>query len=140
MLMRKILGKVGSSFHIESAFWCDYGYNITIGENFYANHNTVILDCAEVIFGDHVFLGPNCGFYTAGHPMLVSTRRQGVEFAKPITVGDDVWFGGNVTVLPGVTIGNGAVIAAGSVVTRDIPAGMLAAGCPCRPIRPAGEA
>ena len=140
VLLRELLGAAGKDLSIRPGFWCDYGSNITVGDCFYANYNLVILDCAPVRFGSHVFVGPNCGFYTAGHPMLVPTRRQGVEFAKPITVGDDVWFGGNVTVLPGVTIGDGAVIAAGSVVTRDIPAGMLAAGCPCRPIRPAGEA
>mgnify|MGYP001624135973 FL=1 len=136
MLMRKILGKVGSSFHIESAFWCDYGYNITIGENFYANHNTVILDCAEVIFGDHVFLGPNCGFYTAGHPLDAERRNAGLEFARPITIGNDVWIGGNTVVLPGVSIGDGTVIGSGSVVTKNIPAGVVAVGNPCRILRP----
>ena len=89
-----------------------------------------------VTFGDNVMIGPNCGFYTASHPMDAERRRAGWEYAAPITVGSDVWFGGGVTVLPGVTIGDGAVIGAGSVVTRNIPPHVLAAGNPCRPVRP----
>ena len=106
-----------------------------MGENFFANYNCVILDCAPVTFGDNVFIAPNCGFYTAGHPLDYPTRNALLEFAKPITVGDNVWFGGNVVVLPGVTIGSGSVIGAGSVVSRDIPENVLAVGNPCRPIR-----
>ena len=87
-------------------------------------------------FGDDVFIAPNCGFYAAGHPLDAATRNSGLEFARPITVGDNVWIGGNVSVLPGVTIGSGAVIGAGSVVTHDIPAGMVAVGNPCRPLHP----
>ena len=98
-------------------------------------YNCVILDCAPVTFGDNVFIAPNCGFYTAGHPLDYPTRNALLEFAKPITVGDNVWFGGNVVVLPGVTIGSGSVIGAGSVVSRDIPENVLAVGNPCRPIR-----
>ena len=134
-IVRRLLGRTGEHFLIEPPFFCDYGYNIEIGENFYANANCVILDGAEVRFGDNVFIGPNCAFYTAGHPLDAGQRRLGLEFARPISVGSDVWFGGNVVVLPGVTIGDRCVIGAGSVVTRDIPAGCLAFGNPCRVIR-----
>ena len=137
-LLRQLLGSTNGRFLIEPSFWCDYGYNIHLGKNFYANHNCVILDCAKVTFGDHVMVGPNCGFYTACHP--IEQRREGVEFARPITVGNDVWFGGSCTVLPGVTIGDGCVIGAGSVVTRDIPANTVAAGNPCRVLRSISEA
>ncbi|KQR94718.1 maltose acetyltransferase [Chryseobacterium sp. Leaf180] len=134
-LIKKIIGDCGEDFVIEPNFWCDYGYNIFFGNQFYANHNLVILDCAEVRFGDHVFIGPNCNFYTAGHPLDAETRNLGLEFAKPILVGNNVWFGGNVTVLPGITIGNNAVIGAGSVVTKDIPAFAAAVGNPCQVIK-----
>ncbi len=134
-IMRRLLGKTGTSFLIEQPFHCDYGYNIEIGENFYMNVNCVILDCAKVTFGDNVFIAPNCGFYTAGHPLDSKRRNQGLEYAYPITVGNNVWIGGGVTVLPGVTIGDNCVIGAGSVVTKDIPPFSLAVGNPCRVIR-----
>lgn len=134
-LMGKLLGKTGRQFLIEQPFYCDYGYNIEIGENFYTNVNCVILDGAKVSFGDNVFIAPNCGFYTAGHPFDVEQRNNGLEYARPITVGNNVWIGANVSVLPGVTIGDNCVIGAGSVVTKDIPAGSLAVGNPCRVIR-----
>ncbi|MFE4711911.1 sugar O-acetyltransferase [Paenibacillus sp. NPDC056722] len=134
-VIKQLVGKAGKNFHIEQPFWCDYGYNIELGENFYANHNCVILDCAKVTFGDNVFIAPNCGFYTAGHPLDVEQRNQGLEYAYPITVGNNVWFGGNVVVLPGVTIGDNSVIGAGSVINRDIPSGVIAAGNPCKVIR-----
>lgn len=134
-LLRELLGTVKGSCTINPGFHCDYGSNITVGHNFYANYNCVILDCAPVTFGDNVFIAPNCGFYSAGHPLDAPTRNSGLEFAKPITVEDDVWIGGSVTVLPGVTIGKGSVIGAGSVVTHDIPAGVVAVGNPCRPIK-----
>ena len=113
-------------------FWCDYGYNIEAGERLYINHNCVILDCTKVSFGRDVFIGPNCGFYTAGHPIDAKQRNAGLEYGRSIKIGDDVWIGGNVCVLPGVTIGNNVVIAAGSVVNKDIPDGVVAAGNPCR--------
>lgn len=138
-LLRTLLGSVGERCTICPGFRCDYGGNIRLGEGFYANYNCVILDCAPVTFGDHVLVGPNCGFYTAGHPLDADARRAGLEFARPITVEDDVWIGGGVTVLPGVRIGKGSVIGAGSVVTHDIPPGMLALGNPCHPIRPVKE-
>lgn len=139
-LLRKIIAKAGKSPWVEQPFWCDYGYNIEIGDNFYANHNCVILDGAKVTFGDNVFIAPNCGFYTAGHPIDYEQRNQGLEYAYPITVGSNVWFGGNCIILPGVTIGDNCVIGAGSVVTRDIPAGSIAVGNPCHVLRKITEA
>ncbi len=134
--LRRILGSTGENFLIEPGFRCDYGFNIEIGENFFANYNLVILDCAPVRFGRNCFIGPQCGIYTAVHPLDAKERATGMEYAKPVTVGDDVWFGGSVTVLPGVSIGDGAVIGAGSVVTHNIPARVVAAGNPCRVLRP----
>lgn len=131
-VIKKILGETKTNIIIQSPFWCDYGYNIEVGENFYANHGLIILDAGQVKFGDNVFIGPNCGFYTASHPFNKDERRQGLEYANPISIGNDVWFGGNVTVLPGVTIGDNVIIGAGSVVTKDIPSNSLAYGNPCR--------
>ena len=119
-IIKKLLGKTKGAFCIVAPFWCDYGYNIEIGENFFANHNTIILDGGKVTFGDNVFIGPNCGFYAATHPIDKDVRKE-LEYSKPIKVGNDVWIGGGVTVLPGVTIGDNVVIGAGSVVTKDIP-------------------
>lgn len=134
-ILKQILGKTKEKFLIEPYFWCDYGYNIEIGENFYSNHNLVILDCAKVTFGDNVFVAPNCGFYTAGHPLDVKDRNKGLEYAKPITVGNNIWIGANVIILPGVTIGDNCTIGAGSVVTKDIPPNSLAFGNPCKVIK-----
>lgn len=120
---------------IISPFYCDYGYHIHIGKNFFANTNLVILDGADVSIGDNVFIAPNVGIYTAGHPLDIDRRNAGLEYAYPIRIGNNVWIGGNVVILPGVTIGDGAVIGAGSVVTRDIPPHTLAVGNPCRPLR-----
>ncbi|MCM1157999.1 MAG: sugar O-acetyltransferase [Clostridium sp.] len=139
-LIKRILNKTGETFWIEPSFWCDYGYNIEIGENFYSNHNLVILDGARVTFGDNCFIAPNCGFYTAGHALDVEQRNKGLEIALPITIGNNVWIGGNVVVLPGVTIGDDTVIGGGSVVTKDIPSGVIAAGNPCKVIREITEA
>ena len=140
-LLDRLLALRGENTWIEANFFCDYGYNIIMGDNFYSNHNLVILDCAEVVFGDNVMIGPNCGFYTAGHPLDYKTRNQGYEYAKPIKVGSNVWIGGNVCVMPGVTIGDNVVIAGGSVVCENIPSGVMAAGNPCKPIKqlPADE-
>ena len=134
-LMRTIVGKIGEEFNIESPFQCDYGYNIEIGENFSSNHNLIILDVGRVKIGDNVQVAPNVSIYTAGHPVHPETRNTGYEYGIDITIGDNVWIGGSVSILPGVTIGDNAVIGAGSVVTKDIPANVIAAGNPCRVIR-----
>ena len=134
-LIRKILGKAGNNLWIESPFQCDYGYNIEIGDNFYSNHNLIILDCAKVKIGDNVFVGPNVGIYTPCHPIDAKERMTFKEWAEPVTIGSDVWLGGNVVILPGVTIGNNVVIGAGSVVTKDIPSNCVAVGNPCKPIK-----
>lgn len=134
-LLKEILGKTKENFNIEQPFICDYGYNISIGENFYSNHNLTILDPAKVEFGDNVFVGPNCSFYTAEHPIDVETRNKGLEYAHPIKVGNNVWIGGSVTVISGVTIGNNTVIGAGSVVVKDIPDNCIAVGNPCKVIK-----
>ena len=134
-VIRKLFGKTGRHFLIEQPFYCDYGYNIEVGENFYANVNCVMLDGAKIIFGDNVFIAPGCSFYTAGHPLDVAQRNAGLEYAYPIMVGDNVWIGGNCILLPGVSIGENSVIGAGSVVTGNIPANVVAVGNPCRVIR-----
>lgn len=134
-VMRQIIPSLKEKFLIEPSFWCDYGYNVEMGENFYSNHNLVILDAAKVKFGDNVVVGPNCAFYTAGHPIDAKRRNQDLEYAYPITIGNNVWFGGNVVVLPGVTIGDNCVIGAGSVVTRNIPENSIAVGNPCTVLR-----
>ncbi|MDE6310821.1 MAG: sugar O-acetyltransferase [Muribaculaceae bacterium] len=134
-LLMELLGTAGSGLLIEQPFFCDYGYNVHAGRNFYANFHLTILDEAPVVFGDNVFIGPNCSFYTACHPIDPTERNKGLEFARPIKVGNNVWFGGSVTVLPGVTIGDNCVIGAGSVVTHDVPDNTVAAGNPCHVIR-----
>lgn len=138
-LLRRLLGKIGENCCVCAPFWCDYGRNIEAGENFFVNHDCVILDGGKVTFGDNVFIAPQCGFYTAGHPVDAGRRNAGLEYAWPITVGDNVWIGGGVKVMPGVTIGSNVVIGGGSVVTHDIPDGVVAAGTPCRVLRPISE-
>lgn len=134
-IIRQLIKTIGTGFVIEQPFYADYGYNIEIGKSFFANHNLIILDEAKVTIGDFVFFGPNCGLYTAGHPLDVTQRNAGLEYAYPITIGDNVWFGGDVKVMPGVSIGSNTVIGAGSIVTHDIPADVIAVGNPCRVLR-----
>lgn len=134
-LLEQILGSIKGSPVITAPFYCDYGFNISIGKNFYTNHNVTILDGAKVTFGDNVFIAPNCVFSTSGHAIDSEQRGRGLEIAWPITVGDNVWIGANVSVLPGVAIGSDTIIGAGSVVNRDIPSGVIAAGNPCKVIR-----
>lgn len=134
-IIQKLFGKISEDFCIYTPFWCDYGYNIEIGKHFFANHDCVILDGAKVVFGDNVWIGPHCGFYTAGHPIDYKRRNQGLEYAFPITIGNNVWIGGGVQVMPGVKIGNNVVIGSGSVVTRDIPDDVIAVGNPCKVLR-----
>lgn len=134
-ILKSLLGQYQDSFHIEAPFRCDYGYNIEIGHHFYSNYNLVILDCAKVKIGNHVFVGPNVGIYTAGHPLHHELRNQEYEHAHPISIGDNVWIGANVIINGEVRIGDNCVIGSGSVITRDIPANSLAFGNPCKVIR-----
>lgn len=134
-ILEKLFQKRIDTVLIEPNFYCDYGFNIHLGKNFYSNHNLVILDANKVEFGNNVFIGPNCGFYTSSHPLDYKTRNKGLEYAKPIKVGNNVWFGGNVCVLPGVTIGDNVVIGAGSVVNKDIPSNVVAVGNPCKVVK-----
>lgn len=139
-ILRRLLGAVGEDCWIEPTFRCDYGTNITVGDCFFANYDCVFLDVAPITIGSNVLLGPRVGLYTAGHPIAASVRSTGLEFGAPITLEDNVWIGGGVSVCPGVTIGAGSVIAAGAVVTRDVPPGVVAGGNPCRVLRPITDA
>lgn len=134
-LIKKLFGKTETMFYVEPPFRCDYGYNIEVGDHFYSNFNLTILDCAKVTIGSHAFIGPNVAIYTAGHPLHQHLRDQEHEWAQPITIGNSVWLGGNVVINPGVTIGSNVVIGSGSVVTKDIPDNVFAAGNPCKVIR-----
>mmetsp|Transcript_16626 Transcript_16626/g.46950 ORF Transcript_16626/g.46950 Transcript_16626/m.46950 type:complete len:251 (+) Transcript_16626:43-795(+) len=136
LLCRPVAGGTGAPY-IEPPFYCDYGYNIEFGKNFFCNFNCILLDCNKIKFGDNCFLGPFVQVYTAGHPLDPKIRSPPVylEYAKKVIVGNDVWIGGNAVILPGVTIGDGVTIAAGAVVTRDVPAGSLVGGVPARIIK-----
>ena len=134
-MIKNLFGKTKGRPIVEQDFWCDFGYNISVGEHFYMNHNCTILDSAPVEFGDHVLIGPNCNFYTVGHPVDPELRNQGIATKKPIKVGNNVWIGGNVVVLPGITIGDNVTIGAGSIVTKDIPSNSVAIGSPCKVIK-----
>lgn len=134
-LIRSIVGKCGESIFIEQPFHCDYGSNIEVGNNFFANYNLVILDVGKVIIGENVQIAPNVSIYTAGHPVHPDSRNSGYEYGISITIGDNVWIGGSTVINPGVHIGNNVVIGSGSVVTKDIPDNAIAVGNPCRVIR-----
>ena len=139
-LLKNILGKTGENVHINAPFHCDYGYNIEVGENFFANYNLIILDVAKVKIGDNAQIAPNVSIYTAGHPIHPDSRNSGYEYGIDVTIGDNVWIGGNAVIMPGVTIGNNVVIGAGSVVTKNLPDNVIAIGNPCRIIREITEA
>lgn len=130
-----LFGAVGEHFTIEPPFYCDYGTNIYIGDRVFFNFDCVVLDPAEVRIGNDVLFGPAVQIYTATHPLEAGVRREGLESALSIHIGSDVWVGGGAIICPGVRIGDGSVIGAGAVVTRDVPAGVFAAGNPCRVIR-----
>lgn len=134
-IINKLLGYQPDNLELLSPFTCDYGNNIVLGKNVFINSNCYFMDGAKITVGDNVFIGPSCGFYTANHPLDYQTRNQGVEQALPILIGNNVWLGGNVIVLPGVEIGDGCVIGAGSVVTKDIEANSIATGVPCKVIK-----
>ncbi len=134
-IIQKLLGTLPEGLEIVTPFSCDYGKNISLGKNVFINMNCYLMDGAPITLGDYVFVGPYCGFYTASHPLNYYQRNQGLEKALPITVGSHCWFGANVSVMPGVTIGSGCVIAAGSVVTKDIPDNVLVAGVPATIIK-----
>lgn len=133
--LKNILGKTGEKIYIEPPFRCDYGENIEVGENFYANYNLVILDICKVKIGDNAFIAPNVAIYTAGHPLDPKIRNAEYEYGAPITIGNNCWIGGNTVILPGVTIGDNVVIGAGSVVTKDIPDNAVAVGNPCKIVK-----
>lgn len=133
-VVKELLGKSDGAW-INPPFYCDYGFNIEVGKNFFANYNCTIIDVAKVIIGDNVLFAPNVSVYTAGHPIHPIMRESEYEYGIGITIGDNVWIGGNSVILPGVHIGSDTVIGAGSVVTRDIPEWVIAAGNPCRVIR-----
>ena len=139
-LLKQLLPHKGEHVTILAPFYTDYGYNCRIGEETFLNHNAYLMDGAPITIGKHCFIGPNCGMYTANHPLVADERNPGLEQARPITIGDNVWIGADVTILPGVTIGEGSVIGAKSVVTKDIPPNVIALGNPCRVLRAITEA
>ncbi|GKX31299.1 galactoside O-acetyltransferase [Vallitalea longa] len=134
-IIKNILGKTGENVYIEQPFHCDYGYNIEVGNNFYANYNCIMLDVGKITIGENVMLAPNVSIYTAGHPIHPDSRNSGYEYGISVSIGNNVWIGGNVVINPGVNIGDNVVIGSGSVVTKDIPANMIAVGNPCKVIR-----
>lgn len=133
-IVKELFGKSENAF-VNPPFYCDYGFHIEVGKNFFANYNCTILDVAKVTIGDNCQMAPNVAIYTAGHPVHPETRNSGYEYGKAVSIGDNVWIGGNTVICPGVHIGNNVVIGAGSVVTKDIPDMVIAAGNPCRVIR-----
>lgn len=134
-ILRSLFGKVGEKFFIEPPFRCDYGYNIFWGENSYANYNLTILDCGVITVGNNVLIGPNVNIFGAGHPVHPDLRSEELEYGFPVTIGDNVWIGGGTTINANITIRENTVIGSGSVVTKDIPANVVAAGNPCKVIR-----
>lgn len=138
-ILKKLIPEAGAGFWMQPPFYCDYGYNISTGEKVFFNFNCVVLDVMPVKIGNRTLIGPNVQIYTATHPMDYRERASGLEFAKPVTIGEDVWIGGSAVICPGVTIGDRSVIGAGSVVTKDVPPDVFAAGNPCKVIRSLGQ-
>lgn len=134
-ILSKLLKNVGENVLIEPDFRCEYGSNISIGDNVYINFGCIILDCAEIKIGNNVLLGPNVGLYAANHALNIERRVAGDCYSKPIIIADNVWIGGDVKIVPGVTIGKGAVVGTGSIVTKDVPENAVAGGNPCRVIK-----
>lgn len=134
-LLKELLNKTGEHVYIEPPFRCDYGSNIEVGENFYANYDCIMLDVCEIKIGANVMFGPRVSIYTAAHPIDADIRISGLEFGKKVSIGDNTWIGGSAVINPGVTIGKNVVIGAGSVVTKDIPDNVIAVGNPCRVLR-----
>ncbi|NMD71083.1 acetyltransferase [Bacillus sp. DNRA2] len=134
-LLNELFGTIGKTINIETPFRCDYGYNIYVGENFYANYDCVLLDVCEIRFGDNCMLAPGVHIYTATHPLNPIERVSGAEYGKPISIGDNVWIGGRAVINPGLTIGNNVVIASGAVVTKDIPDNVVVGGNPAKIIK-----
>lgn len=134
-LLKQLFESTGESLYVEPPFRCDYGSNITVGNNFYANFDCIILDVAKVTIGENVFFAPRVGVFTAGHPIDAGVRNTLLEFGTPITIGNNVWVGANAVINPGVNIGNNVIIGSGSVVTKDIPDNVIAVGNPCRVLR-----
>lgn len=131
-LLTALFGPAAQTLNLEPPFFCDYGRNIELGKNVYINFNCTILDCAKVTIGENTLIGPNVQIYTATHPLNPRARLEGKEFARPVKIGSNVWIGGGAIILPGITIGDNAVIGAGSVVTRDVPPLTVAVGNPAR--------
>lgn len=132
---RQLLGKCGQKVVLGRGFWCDYGSNIEVGENFYANYDVVILDVCKVKIGKNCLIAPQAGIYTACHPLDEETRISGLELGKPITIGDNCWIGGHAVINPGVTLGDNVVVGSGSVVTKSFPSNVVIAGNPARIVK-----
>ena len=138
-ILKELFGRVGKNASLTPLFYCDYGSNIFIGDDFYSNYGLVILDCGKVTIGNRVMFAPSVEIYAVGHPIDPEMRAKALEYCAPVTIGDDVWIGGRVVINPGVTIGNNVVIGSGAVVTHDIEDGVVAAGNPCKVIRKIDE-
>jgi len=134
-LLKELFGSTGKNLYVEPTFRCDYGYNIHVGENFYANFDCVLLDVCEIRIGDNCFLAPGVHIYTATHPLNANERISGVEYGKPITIGHNVWIGGRAVINPGVKIGNNVVVASGAIVTKDVPDNVVVGGNPAKIIK-----
>ena len=138
-LVQELFAEAGSNAYVEPPFYCDYGRNTKVGDNFYCNYDCVFLDCGPITIGNNVMFGPKVALYAVNHPIEPEIRATNWDYPEPITIGNDVWIGGSAVICPGVTIGDNTVIGAGSIVTKDIPSGVVAVGNPCRVMRPVGQ-